>query len=696
LVVALAQTVKPIAQQPRISSLSTAVRATSTPTDTRTGAARAGLRAGFVPALDGLRGVAVLLVILYHFAPDVMPAGFLGVDVFFVLSGFLITRLLLVEARGTGGIRLKRFWGRRARRLLPAMFLAVGGTCVVALLTDLDGSFTGLARHARASLLYVVNWAFIAEKSSYFASFETPSPLRHMWSLAIEEQFYLVWPLMLVAVFRLSRRPLRTVGMIAVAGAVASAALMAALFQPGHDPSRVYYGTDTRIFGVLIGGAAAVALLGGLVRGTVARVLPIAGALAIAGVLLAAWRLDDHTDGLYRGGLFVLSLAVAVVVVAVTVAPASGAAPVLSLPLLRQVGVISYGLYLFHWPVFIYVSERTTGRTGLSLFVLRGAVTAGVAVLSYVFVERPIRERRWRLPVRSQIALAVGVGAALLVLTTWLPVGGGLPAPAAEAVAPTTTTVTRSPDPASTVAPTGAAPSATAPTASNPTPGPTPLRILAAGDSVGFTFAYYWPLADTPGVTIDGVASLGCRLQPGQVLEGGHVADADNGCPDWRHTWPAKLDEFRPDVVVLFATEWEAFDSRVDDRDVPFGSAESDAAVHRYLDDLRAMTHAAGARLVLVASPPITAPDQPKGNPRHRGEEWRVEHLNGLYRSFAAAHPDQVAILALDQLLCAQTPCPYEVDGTPVFYDGLHFSADGLKAAAPPILAQLRAIAAGS
>jgi hypothetical protein len=386
-------------------------------------------------------------------------------------------------------------------------------------------------------------------------------------------------------------------------------------------------------------------------------------------------------------------------VVAVTVTPASGAAPVLSVPLLRQVGVISYGLYLFHWPVFIYVSERTTGRTGLSLFVLRCAVTAAIAVVSYVFVERPIRERRLRLPARTQVALAVGVGASLLVLTTALPVGGGLPASAAGPGAPATTTVTTSaaspsPGPASTAAPTAGA--STVPGASGSAPaGPTPLRILAAGDSVGFTFAYYWPLAETPGVSIDGVASLGCRLQSGRVLEDGHVADADNGCPDWRQTWPAKLDEFRPDVVVLFATEWEVFDARVDDRDVPFGSPESDAAVQQYLDDLRAMTDAAGARLVLVASPPITAPDQPKGNPRHRGEEWRVEHLNALYRAFAAAHPNEVSILALDHLLCTQSPCTYDVDGTPVFYDGLHFSADGLKAAAPPILDELRAIAAG-
>ena len=568
----------------------------------------------------------------------------------------------------------------------------------MALLTDLDGRFTGLARHARASLLYVVNWAFITEKSSYFTSFETPSPLRHMWSLAIEEQFYLLWPLVLLAIFRLSRRPLRTVGAVAAVGALASAGLMAALFHPGTDPSRVYYGTDTRIFGVLIGAAAAVLLLGGAVRGGIARALPTVGAVAMVAVLLASWRLDDHTDGLYRGGLVLISLAVGVLVVAVTVAPAGGAAPVLSTRALRQVGVVSYGLYLFHWPVFVYVSERTTGRTGLSLFLLRCAVTAAVAVCSYVLVERPIRERRFRWPARSQVALAAGVAVALLLLTTALPTGGLLPgSPARPAVAAPVGTGAGDPSP-TTATPAGAAPVAApaAEPAPAPAAAPAPLRILAAGDSVGFTFAYYWPLADTPGVTIDGVASLGCRLQDGKVLEDGHVANPTNGCPDWRTAWPAKLAAFRPDVVVLFATEWEVFDSRVGGDDVPFGSPESDAAVARYLDDLRAMTQAAGSRLVLVASPPITAPDQPKGNPRHRGEEWRVEHLNEQYRAYAAAHPDQVSVLALDQLLCTGTPCSYEVAGTPVFYDGLHFSAEGLRAAAGPILDDLRAAVAAA
>ncbi len=684
--------------------MSTAVRQPGAHDAEAAGRARPAAGAGrerpdFVPGLDGLRGVAVLLVILYHFAPDVAPAGFLGVDVFFVLSGFLITRLLLFEAERTKAVRLGRFWSRRARRLVPALLVTVAGTCLIALLTDLDGPFTGLARDARASLLYVVNWSFIAQKASYFTSFETPSPLRHLWSLAIEEQFYLLWPLVLLAVHKAARRPLAAVGGLAAAGAIASAALMAALFHSGDDPTRVYYGTDTRLFGVLLGALAAVLLLSGAVGRLrwLVGALPILGIGALVGVLLAARRLSDRTDGLYEGGLFALSAGVAVLVLAVTVAPARGAAGVLSWRPLRAVGVVSYGLYLYHWPVFIYVSERTTGHAGLSLFTLRCVVTGTAAVASFIFIERPIRERRVRLPGRTELAVGLAIAAGILVLTVALPVPRTLPAAAGVRSAPPASTASGSGAPTATGAPADPADPVqpSAPLALGPADPGGPIRILGAGDSVGFTFVYYWPLDLTPGVTIDGTAALGCRLQDGVVLEDGHVGQPTEGCPDWRRSWPAKLAAFRPDVVVVFATEWEVFDSRVDGHDIAFGGAESDASVRGYLDDLRAMTAVAGAHLVLVASPPITAPDEPKGNPRRRGEEWRVTHLNDEYRAYAAAHPVQVSVLGLDRVVCTRTPCSYTVDGTRVFGDGLHFDRVGMRAVGPGLLTQLRRVVGG-
>jgi hypothetical protein len=447
-----------------------------------------------------------------------------------------------------------------------------------------------------------------------------------------------------------------------------------------------------------------VLLLSGAIKRWAIAALPVVGFGALIAVLLAARRLSDHSDGLYQGGLFALSVAVALLVLALAVAPGRGAEPLLAWRPLRAIGMVSYGLYLYHWPVFIYVSERTTGRTGFTLFALRCAVTAAAAIVSYFLVERPIRERRFNLPGRTEIAFGLVAAAAILLLTTALPVakvlptGPAAPLQAAAAVVPGDADAARAPAPSlAAAAPSSASAAKTAAARTSPAVAraPAPIRILGAGDSVGFTFVYYWPLTSTPGVTIDGTAALGCRLQDGVVLEDGHVADPTNGCPDWRRTWLAKINAFHPDVVVLFATEWETFDSRVNGHDIRFGTPASDAGVRRYLDDLRAMTHAEGARLVLVASPPITAPDEPNGNPRHRGEEWRVEHLNDEYRAYAAAHPDDVSVLGLDELICSTTPCSYKVDGARVFDDGLHFDPAGMRVVAPKVLADLRGMVDG-
>jgi hypothetical protein len=462
----------------------------------------------------------------------------------------------------------------------------------------------------------------------------------------------------------------------------------------------VYYGTDTRVFGVLIGALAAVLLVSGRVGRRAVVALPVLGTLGLVVVLVASRRFDDRTDGLYRGGLFALSLGVALLVLAVTVAPRRGVAPLLSWRPLRAVGLVSYGLYLYHWPVFIYVSERTTGRTGLSLFLLRSVVTAAAAIASYFLVERPIRERRLRWPGRVELLAVGGVAVLVLALTVTLPEAPTLPAAAAApaagpggAGAPVGAAVTTAP--VVSGSPAHGAGSGSAASPAGPA-GAAPLRILGAGDSVGFTFVYYWPQASTPGVTIDGVAALGCRLQEGVIIEDGHEAEPTKGCPDWRTTWATRIATFRPDLVVLFATEWEVFDARVGEHEIDFGSAESDAAVRRYLGDLAAMTRAAGSRLVLVASPPITAPDQPDGSPRHRGQEWRVEHLNALYRTYAAEHPDAVSVLSMDRVVCAADPCSYDVGGQPVFTDGLHFDAAGMRAVAPRVLPLLRQMAAAT
>ncbi|HEY1015505.1 MAG TPA: acyltransferase, partial [Herpetosiphonaceae bacterium] len=211
----------------------------------------------YLAGIDGLRALAVAAVLLYH-AGAPLPGGFLGVEVFFVLSGYLITALLLAEWEGTGSVRLGRFWGRRARRLLPALFAALGGAALIGRLLLSARETTGMPGDMLAALGYVTNWRLAAGAQSYFAPLARPPLLQHLWSLAVEEQFYLLWPLLFAGGMRLAGR--RGLAGCAALGALGSVALMAALRQPGADPSRIYYGTDTRAFGLLLGAGLALVL----------------------------------------------------------------------------------------------------------------------------------------------------------------------------------------------------------------------------------------------------------------------------------------------------------------------------------------------------------------------------------------------------------------------------------------------------
>ena len=207
----------------------------------------------YMPGLDGLRAIAVIAVIAYHLDPDLIPGGLLGVGVFFTLSGYLITDLLLGQREATGSLKLGDFWMRRARRLLPALFLMLA--VVVAWVTLLDRSqLPSLRGDVLAAVAYVSNWWNIVREASYFARFGPPPPFDHLWSLAVEEQFYLIWPWLLLLGLRFL--PGRyTLALVTLAGAAVSAAAMAIIYQPGIDPTRVYEGTDTRAFGLLVGAA---------------------------------------------------------------------------------------------------------------------------------------------------------------------------------------------------------------------------------------------------------------------------------------------------------------------------------------------------------------------------------------------------------------------------------------------------------
>jgi peptidoglycan/LPS O-acetylase OafA/YrhL len=386
-----------------------------------------GVRLPYLPGLDGLRALAVIAVLLYHAELSWVPGGFLGVEVFFVISGYLITALLLAEHRQRGRVDLKAFWLRRARRLLPALYLLLVVTLTFAVVF-LPEEVARLRDDAAAAVGYVTNWYLVFNNESYFETVGRPSLLLHLWSLAVEEQFYVLWPPLFVAGMMLLRR---YTFLVALAGAAASALLMAFLYQPAVDPSRVYYGTDTRATGLLLG--AALAFVRAPRRGTepnlrkrfaAARrrrlrhakrqgqfrnrwgwtgplLLDAVGLAALGGLVSFCILLDQYQPFLYQGGLALVAITTAVVIT-VTVHPhARLGTGLLGRWPLRWIGLRSYGIYLWHWPVFMVTRpELDVAVTGVPLLILRLAATLVLADLSYRFVETPIRRgalgRAWK------------------------------------------------------------------------------------------------------------------------------------------------------------------------------------------------------------------------------------------------------------------------------------------------------------
>lgn len=355
----------------------------------------------YLPGLDGLRALAVIGVLLYHADLNV-SGGFLGVESFFVLSGFLITSLLLAEWRQRSGIDLTAFWLRRARRLLPALFLMLLGTLVLAGLL-LRGETAGLRADMLAALSYVMNWHLVFSGQSYFDPLARPSLLQNLWSLAVEEQFYLLWPLL----FTVGMRYLRRSGLLlaTLGAAAASALLMASLYQPGADPSRLYFGTDTRASGLLLGAALALGWTPRRASGSTRRgagaLLDLLGIVVLGGLIAAFIAWYDYQPLLYRGGFAMVAIGTAVVIVAATHPGARLLPALLEWRPLRWIGQRSYGIYLWYWPIFMFTRPYVdVPLGGWPLLALRLPIVIALAALSFRYVELPARRgavgRLWR------------------------------------------------------------------------------------------------------------------------------------------------------------------------------------------------------------------------------------------------------------------------------------------------------------
>ncbi|MET9278954.1 acyltransferase [Streptomyces anthocyanicus] len=371
-----------------------------------------------IAPLDGLRGVAVLGVLFFHAGH--FDGGFLGVDLFFVLSGFLITGLLLTETRARDGrIDLLAFWGRRARRLLPALAVVLAGTLLLVWALGPPN----LLRYALDDGPWVAanlaNWHFVADRVGYWDSAGT-RVFSHLWSIAVEEQFYVVWPLVLCLSAR-GRGGGRRVAAVAAAGAAASLVLMVVLTTPA-DTTRVYEGTDTRAFSLLLGALAATEPAARLVSRLGERA---AGrwSLVLAAGIGAYWITADgqNSPSLFRGGLFLHALAAALLIACLARAPRTPAGRFLAAAPLRRLGTVSYSLYLWHWPVYLLLSEERLGLEGAPRTAVLLAVSVALAVLSKVLVEDPVRFRgRWAKGRTGAVAL-VAAFAALAALWTAVP-----------------------------------------------------------------------------------------------------------------------------------------------------------------------------------------------------------------------------------------------------------------------------------
>ncbi len=585
----------------------------------------------YQPALDGVRAVAVSSVLLFHFGVGAAGGGFLGVDVFLVLSGFLITTLLLREHAETGRIRIGQFYGRRARRLLPCLFLVLGAVVAFARVAADEHQLVQLRGDALSSLLYVANWRFILSGGSYFDHF-SPSPLTHLWSLAIEEQWYLLLPLAVVGLIALIGLPTgrqRSVWVrIMVAGAITSAVLMTALVNDANV-NRVYYGTDTRAQALFIGTALAVLLYSRSFSRPARRRLDFLGLLGLAGCVVMFWRVGATDQWMYRGGFALIAILAALLISGAVSSSYGLTQRLLSIPPLPEIGRISYGIYLWHWPVFVYLDELRTGLSGASLLTLRCAVTILISIASYSLVERPIRERDWH-------SWKPGVAAATAAAVLATVVVGLIPGP---------------PRANALVDPTAAGARARA----------KGRRVLVAGDSVALTLAsgYRSGSLGQP-TTVANTALVGCGLEfPDSLCS--HVFD------HWRHS----IDSFDPATTVLVIGRWEAADRVVNGRSYPAGSRQaSQLVLGTLIRGLRILTARGGS--VVLFNVQSCFPGRAGMYYEPSAARW----LNGLFRQAADRVSSRVQIVDY-----ASFVCPAGSSSRGILGDGLHFTPSGAEQA---------------
>lgn len=625
-------------------------------------------RLSYQPALDGLRGLALLAIVVYHAELRFAPGAFLSVSTFFTLSGFLITALALSEFASAGTFSLRNFWNRRFRRLLPAAICAIGAILLLSFSLADSTQRNQIAGDALASLLYVANWRFIFSGASYGAMFQSPSPFTHFWTLSIEEQFYFVFPLILAGAFFVARGSARVLAVVFGALVVGSTIWSATLMHNGAPIDRVYFGTDTRLAELVAGALLALWWMSRKRPTFGARTAAYLGAGALA-LMLLLWAVSHQSQRLwYWGGLTVYACVTLAVILA-ALQPRGPVRRLLSVRPLVWVGTVSYAAYLIHWPVLLWL-DRTAGLRPQTRFVVGLTVTLVLAGLFTRFVERPIRVGK-RLP-RRLGALAVLTVIALI-------------AASAVSAPPDETTVDFAAVQAEVDAltsPGGAPPSESSEfdqyvhrqelLAETTAP-----RVAFFGDSTALMSGLgfdAWTAEDDFATLApqSGVALQGCGLLTGidQIFRGQQV-DVESECDNYLDKWRAAVTDAQVDIAVVQVGPWEVLDQRLTP-DGPWLTIGED----RELDDvLRSTleTNVAVLRehvdLVVLVAPPDIMPGMVDGRPPTvpfpESDPARMERFRELIRDVAGQHPN---LLVADMPAFLQT----QPDQWQLRPDGVH------------------------
>jgi peptidoglycan/LPS O-acetylase OafA/YrhL len=642
--------------------------------------------------------VAVALVLVDHGGIPGMGGGFLGVDIFFVLSGFLITSLLLDELGRTGRIDLGGFWIRRARRLLPALVLMVL-MVAVGRQSFSPEAVAGLRDDAVAAFFWVANWMFVADKTDYFSQGAPPSPLQHAWSLGVEEQYYIIWPLMLIAVAvslaarARRRRRWATLGgvrlavfLLATLGTLASA-VAAVILASDATRDRVYFGTDTRAQALLAGAAASALLVGdwpslnrgwSLIRSRwgrwTARLLPVIGLALLA----AAAHYATGSAREFRGGLLSTVAVAAVLVIAPLALDQQGpVATVLAWRPLVWLGTISYGVYLWHWPIFLVLNGERTGWSGLSLFGVRCAATLAVSTVSWWLIEQPIRKwRPARVPLLPLAGATVATAAAVTMLV--VPVGPRPGGPLDGSLPPGVS-------PVAVVSPSPPAGPARAVAQRDPR---RPFTVSVFGDSIGWTLMHYLP--STPGFHFVDYTVIGCSLvRGGPYRYLGQSLDQKTECESWPSRWTAEIAADRPDAILLIVGRWETVDRVNEGKWTHIGDPTFDAYLTGELRRAVDILSFSGAPLTVANLPYSRRGERPDGSLYPEDQPERVDQWNTLLGKTIGQRAG-VGMLDLNKKLCPEGVYTAKVDGIQVRSDGVHLTAEGVKWLTPWLEESLR------